>query len=56
MTNLSHTMLLTVLIKYNLLKQTKIEPYIEVGSGYTWVDEIGAGTVNGGIGATWWFY
>ena len=42
-------------IKYNILKQTKIEPYVEVGGGYTWVDEIGAGTVNGSIGATWWF-
>ena len=42
-------------IKYNILKGTKIDPYFEIGGGYTWVDEIGFGTLNGGIGATWWF-
>lgn len=42
-------------IKYNFLKNTKIDPFVEVGGGYTWVDEIGAGTVNGGIGANLWF-
>lgn len=42
-------------IKYNLLKGTKIDPFVEFGGGYTWVDEIGAGTVNGGIGLNYWF-
>lgn len=42
-------------IKYNILKNTKIDPFVEVGGGYTWVDEIGAGTVNGGIGVNYWF-
>ncbi|MBT8222693.1 MAG: thrombospondin type 3 repeat-containing protein, partial [Eudoraea sp.] len=42
-------------IKYNILKNTKIDPFVEFGGGYTWVDEIGAGTVNGGIGANYWF-
>jgi outer membrane protein OmpA-like peptidoglycan-associated protein len=42
-------------IKYNFLKNTTIDPFIEVGGGYTWVDEIGAGTVNGGIGFNLWF-
>ncbi|MCX2718395.1 OmpA family protein [Lentiprolixibacter aurantiacus] len=42
-------------IKYNILKNTKIDPFVEFGGGYTWVDEIGAGTVNGGIGANFWF-
>ncbi|MGI9547076.1 MAG: OmpA family protein [Flavobacteriaceae bacterium] len=42
-------------VKYNILKNTKIEPFIEIGGGYTWVDEIGAGTVNGALGANWWF-
>ena len=44
-------------IKYNLnefLKLGKFDPYIEVGGGYTWVDEIGAGTINGGIGFNYW--
>ncbi len=42
-------------IKYNFLKNTKLDPFLEVGGGYTWVDEIGAGTVNGGVGLNYWF-
>ena len=42
-------------VKYKILKNTKIDPYLEVGGGYTWVDEIGFGTINAGIGATWWW-
>lgn len=41
-------------IKYNLL-DTKFQPYIEIGGGYTWVDDIGAGTANGGLGFNYWF-
>ena len=42
-------------IKYNFLKNTTIDPFVEVGGGYTWIDEIGAGTVNGGVGFNLWF-
>ncbi|PIF00734.1 MAG: cell envelope biogenesis protein OmpA [Maribacter sp.] len=42
-------------IKYNFLKNTVIDPFVEIGGGYTWVDEIGAGTVNGGLGVNLWF-
>ncbi|WP_431124815.1 OmpA family protein [Flagellimonas flava] len=42
-------------IKYNFLKNTTIDPFAEIGGGYTWIDEIGAGTVNGGIGVNIWF-
>lgn len=42
-------------IKYNLIKEATFQPFIEVGGGYTWVDEIGAGTVNGGVGLNLWF-
>ncbi|MCK0161307.1 OmpA family protein [Allomuricauda sp. F6463D] len=42
-------------IKYNFLKNTTIDPFVEVGGGYTWIDEIGAGTANGGIGVNLWF-
>src|SRR5690606_8492785 len=42
-------------IKYNLLEGRTIEPFIEVGGGYSWVDDIGAGNVNGGIGLNFWF-
>ena len=52
--NLSHYAV-DGIIKWNILKRTKIEPYVEIGGGYTWVDEIGAGTMNAGIGANWWF-
>ena len=43
-------------IKYNFIQRTSvIDPFIEIGGGYTWVDEIGAGTVNGGLGLNIWF-
>ena len=43
------------IIKYNILKDKRLVPFVEIGGGYTWVDEIGAGTVNGGVGASYWF-
>ncbi|WP_136466471.1 OmpA family protein [Flagellimonas onchidii] len=42
-------------IKYNFVKNTTLDPFVEIGGGYTWVDEIGAGTVNGGVGLNIWF-
>jgi outer membrane protein OmpA-like peptidoglycan-associated protein len=45
-------------IKYNineLYDLGKFDPYVEVGGGYTWVDDIGAGTVNAGLGINYWF-
>ncbi len=45
-------------IKYSLgeiLKSNVIEPYLGVGGGYTWVDEVGAGTLNGTLGFNFWF-
>ena len=42
-------------IKYNFLKGTTLDPYLGVGGGYTWVDEIGAGTLNGTLGLNVWF-
>ena len=42
-------------IKYNFLEGTTIDPYLGVGGGYTWVDEIGAGTLNGTLGFNVWF-
>ncbi len=43
------------IIKYNLTQGTKVEPYLEAGGGYTWVDEIGFGTLNFVLGANWWW-
>ena len=42
-------------VKYNILKEAWLQPYIEIGGGYTWIDEIGAGTLNGGLGLNFWF-
>ncbi|UOB19257.1 OmpA family protein [Abyssalbus ytuae] len=45
-------------IKYNLNEVFHLgmfDPFVEVGGGYTWVDDIGAGTVNGGLGFNFWF-
>jgi len=44
-------------VKYSfadLLNCTTIEPYLGVGGGYTWIDEIGAGTLNGSLGLNFW--
>lgn len=44
-------------IKYSLGKLfgETIEPYLGAGGGYTWVDEVGAGTLNGTLGFNIWF-
>lgn len=42
-------------VKYNFLEGTVIDPYLGVGGGYTWIDDIGAGTVNGTVGLNVWF-
>ena len=39
----------------NLLNSKWFEPYLGVGGGYTWLDEIGAGTLNGSLGINLWF-
>lgn len=42
-------------IKYNFVEGRVFDPFIEIGGGYTWIDEIGAGTLNGGVGFNVWF-
>ena len=37
------------------IKSKTIDPYLGVGGGYTWVDDIGAGTLNGSLGFNLWF-
>ena len=39
----------------NLLKSNSIDPYLGIGGGYTWIDDIGAGTFNGTVGISYWF-
>lgn len=40
----------------SLLKSKTIDPSLHVGGGYTWLgDESSAGTVNAGLGLTYWF-
>ncbi|MBP1838732.1 OmpA family protein [Formosa algae] len=41
--------------KYGFLNTSVFNPFVGVGGGYTWVDEIGAGTVNGSLGFNVWF-
>nr|WP_321246165.1 OmpA family protein [uncultured Psychroserpens sp.] len=38
----------------NLIKKDWLDPYLGVGGGYTWVDDIGAGTINGTLGINFW--
>jgi len=45
-------------VKYSfakLLNSKHFEPYLGVGGGYTWIDDIGAGTLNGNLGLNYWF-
>ena len=39
----------------SLIKSKKIDPSIHIGGGYTWLGESSAGTLNGGLGLTYWF-
>jgi len=43
------------IVKYNINQGKTIQPFLELGGGYTWVDEVGAGTFNGGAGFNIWF-
>ncbi len=46
------------IVKYslsNLLNSKNFEPYLGAGGGYTWVDKIGSGTLNGTFGINYWF-
>ena len=45
-------------IKYsfmNLIKSKMIDPSAHIGGGYTWFGDASAGTLNGGLGLTFWF-
>ncbi|MEY8870804.1 MULTISPECIES: OmpA family protein [Flavobacteriaceae] len=45
-------------VKYSfakLINSKLIDPYLGVGGGYTWINEIGAGTLNGTAGFNLWF-
>jgi len=40
----------------NLIKSKSIDPSLHIGGGYTWIgDDKKAGTVNAGLGLTYWF-
>ncbi len=38
----------------DIINSNTFDPYLGVGGGYTWVDEIGAGTLNGTLGLKYW--
>jgi len=40
----------------NLINSKSIDPSVHIGGGYNWIgDDISAGTLNGGLGLTYWF-
>ena len=39
----------------DLINSQKFEPFLGVGGGYTWLDNVGAGTLNGNLGLRFWF-
>lgn len=41
--------------RYNILNEGWFNPYLLVGGGYTWLDEEGNGSFNGGLGMNFWF-
>lgn len=43
------------MIKYGFLQKSWFNPFVHVGGGYTWIDDMGNGTVNGGVGVNFWF-
>lgn len=43
------------IVKYSILPKSWFNPYVHIGGGYTWMDEQGNGTLNGGIGFNFWF-
>ncbi|MEN8186306.1 MAG: OmpA family protein [Bacteroidota bacterium] len=42
-------------MRWNFMPQSWFDPYLLVGGGYTWLDEEGNGTLNGGLGINFWF-
>ncbi|MXN91324.1 OmpA family protein [Flavobacterium sp. Sd200] len=43
------------IVKYGFLTKSWFNPYVHLGGGYTWLDEQGNGTLNGGLGINFWF-
>ena len=46
------------IIKYsfmNAINSKVIDPSLHIGGGYTWMGDYDTGTVNGGLGLTFWF-
>lgn len=42
-------------IHYQLLKQTKIDPFLSAGVGKYWMSELSSFTLNAGAGVNYWF-
>ncbi|KAF2518331.1 OmpA family protein [Flavobacterium salilacus subsp. salilacus] len=39
----------------NAIGTSWFDPSLNLGGGYTWIDDKGNGTLNGGVGVTFWF-
>ncbi len=42
-------------VRYNFIRNMVLDPFIEIGSGYTWADNLNDVTLNGGVGFNVWF-
>ncbi|MFM1879498.1 MAG: hypothetical protein RLZZ241_2364 [Bacteroidota bacterium] len=42
------------ILKYNITDGKPLQPFVEIGGGYYWVDGVGAGTANTGAGLNYW--
>jgi len=42
-------------VKYSIMPKSWFNPYVHIGGGYTFLDDKGNGTLNGGIGFNFWF-
>jgi len=40
--------------KYSFTHENVVDPFLQIGGGYTWVDQIGSGTINSGFGTNLW--
>lgn len=53
--NLSY-LAVDIAAQYDILDSSKkLRPYVSAGTGYTWVDSKGWGTINVGLGSNYWF-
>ncbi len=43
------------IFKYRFINEKTFDPFVQIGGGYTWVNQIGSGSLNSGFGTNLWF-